>query len=108
MNRLCAQFLSAGRPLVVCTTRNLKLRVIQYLVTLFCPGRQRVWPQGFSPSAAPWGGHWPLALQAVRQTRLYAQAMILFEKLFRQKVGDSLELVVEGGLCICGENVVES
>ena len=41
-NRLCAQFLSAGRPLEVCTPRDLKLRVIQYLVTLFCPGRQRI------------------------------------------------------------------
>ena len=52
-SRLSAQFLSAGRPLAVCTTRNLKLRVIQYLVILLCPCRQRVWPWGLSASTAP-------------------------------------------------------
>ena len=67
MNRLCAQFLSAGRPLVVCTTRNLKLRVIQYLVILLCPGRRRVWPWGFSLSSDPWAGHGPRAWQAGRK-----------------------------------------
>ena len=30
MNRLCAQFLGAGRPLAVCTPRDLKLGVIQW------------------------------------------------------------------------------
>ena len=51
-NRLCAQFFGTGRPLGVCTTRDLKFRVIQYLVTLLCPGRQQIWPQGISSSAA--------------------------------------------------------
>ena len=74
MNSLCAQFLSAGRPQSVCTTRDLKLRVIQYLVTLFCPGRQQIWLQDFSPSAAPWAGHAPPpAWWAGRQTHLCVQ-----------------------------------
>ena len=41
-NRLCAQFLSAGRLLAVCAIRDLKLMVIQYLVILFCPRRQQI------------------------------------------------------------------
>ena len=44
-----------------------KAQVIQYLVILLCPGRQRVLPWGFSPSSAPWAGHGPLARQAGRQ-----------------------------------------
>ena len=57
MNRLCAQFLSAGRPLAFCTTRNLRLRVLQYLVILLCPCRQQICLRGFSPSTASWAGH---------------------------------------------------
>ena len=66
-NHLCAQFLSADRLLEVCTTRDLKLRVIQYLVILFCPCRLQIYPRGFSPSTAHWAGHRPCAWRAGRQ-----------------------------------------
>ena len=56
MNLLCVQFLRAGRPLTVFTPRDLKLRVIQYLMKLFCPSRQRIWLWGLSPSAVLQGG----------------------------------------------------
>ena len=75
-NCLCAQFLGAGRPLVVCTTRDLKLRLIQYLVTLFCPGRQQIWSRGFSPSAALWAVHRPHPWRAGRQTAYVLSSLV--------------------------------
>ena len=65
-NRLCAQLLGAGRPLVVCTPRDLKLGVIQYLVKLFCSSRQRIWPRGFSPCAGLQAGQRPHARRSGR------------------------------------------
>ena len=67
-NRLCAQVLGAGRPLAVCTPRDLKLGVMQHLVTLFCSSRQRIWLQEFSPSAGRQAGHRPHARWTGRQT----------------------------------------
>ena len=81
-NHLCAQFLSAGRPLAVCTSRDLNLRVIQYLVTLFCPGRRRIWPRGFSPSAALWAGHRPHSRRAGRQTTYVPPLSFLMHMIF--------------------------